>query len=232
MTENMESGQDLGDQGKPNLDASGGDVKQSSPVDGVSLADVLTVVKNLEGQVRALQSDKDKGIAKVGKQVNDLAEQMEKYESYRERGLKPEQAVREMQIDALLAGQRDEGSTEFLPKEEGGTEPKVASADQKAILQRLGLQPNDPKVLEVLREKDNPIEQVASFAALALEKAKTQQAPTNEAQVMPSASGATSTETIDSLTEELNELMRESPGKHMKRITEIRAKLKEQLPRG
>lgn len=231
MTENMESGQDLGGQGVPNPDASGGDVQQSSPVDGVSLADVLTVVKNLEGQVRALQSDKDKGIAKVGKQVNDLAEQMAKYESYRESGLKPEQAIREMQIDALLAGQPNEGSTEVLPKEEGGTEPKVASADHKVILQQLGLQPNDPKVLEVLREKDNFIDQVVSFAALATEKAKTQQTPTNAAQVMPSAAGATTTETIDSLTEELNEKMLE-PGKNMKRIQEIRKMLKEQLPRG
>ena len=136
-----------------------------------------------------------------------------------------------MKMEDQLATPSDQSGTEVSPEEKAGTQTQETPAVTQAILEQLGLEANDAKVIDILRDKTNPIEQVAAFATLALENASAQQTPPKPAQVMPSADGGTTIETIDSLTEELSELQK-SPVKNIKRMKEISAKLKEQLPRG
>jgi hypothetical protein len=54
----------------------------------------------------------DKSVSKVEKELANVAGRLDRYEKYREAGMTPEQAKRELEIDALLGKQSETVSTE------------------------------------------------------------------------------------------------------------------------
>jgi hypothetical protein len=225
---NTESGQPEEQVQTPNeqVSAGGGD-QQSSPVSEPQIAELSEVIKDLQGQVRALQGDKDRGIARVGKQVDELTKQLERYEAYRADGKDPAAALREMQIDALLGSQGEVSVPETTPKEAGGTASQESTVDTATILQATGLDANDADVLALIRD-GAPAEQ---YIALAAKKKAQPETPPQPAQAMPVGGGTSvAEESIGDITAALQAEYAKTP-MNMPKIRELKAKQEALLPK-
>ena len=220
-----------GEQEVPTPDASTTDAGQDSPGGESQLDTVLQQVAELTGQVRALQSDKDKGVAQVSKEVKNLSKQYETYFQRRESGLSHEQALREDVLDSLVA---ERGVTPEIasvpPTEEPAVQPKVASEDYLSpILKMAGLDVNDSDVIAILRDESDPFKRITAVGALA--ETRKQKPPLTLGAALPSGGGqAVETETLDSVTAEL-QAEQAKPIRDMEKIIELSEKHKELLPR-
>ena len=217
-----------GTPGTPNPVVSPETPTTPSPVSQDALEAALKRISDLEAQQRATQSDKDKGIVKVAKEVAEVKEQFARYEEYRKR-FEPEEAVRQMQLDAILAEryavQPGASSTPQPP----GSGQVVASEVPAGFLESLGLDANSADVNQVLRETNDFVERVSRFTALA-QKARQAPAP-NPAAVQVTGSGANASgEDVDTLTARLSALQNE-PSKNIVEIKKVSAQLRELLPK-
>lgn len=204
-----------------------GSSSEESPIEALSQQ-----VTELTGMMRALQSGKDKGVARVSKDVKDLSDQLETYYQRREAGQSHEQALREEALDEIVAERRGTpGDTSVPPKEEPAAQTTVAVDDYlSAILKATGLTSNDPDVVEILRDSD-PIKRLNAIGALAETRKQAQTTPGSAAAVLPSgAGGAVESETLESVTEELR-VERAKPIKDFKKIGELGKKHLELLPK-
>jgi len=221
-----------GGQETPTPEASPPATEQGSPSGESQLEAALKKINELDGQVRALQSDKDRGVARVSKEVKDLSKQIERYEQWKELGKSKEEALRELQIDELLASSQPE-SAEVPPKEEPAVQPKAAGEEYlNPYLESLGLEDSDPDVIDILRKNRDPASRIIAMSELSKSR-KQAQAPPNPAAVQPTgAGGAVQPETLESVTEQLNrELAKPASPETRARIRELGKKQKELLPK-
>lgn len=192
MTTNItEGGQPEGAPGQPNQNVSPPDVQQPSPDGAVTIETVLQRVADLEGQLRGVQSTKDRGTAKLNKKVDSLAEQITRYEALRARGVEPDVALREMEIDDLLAERRGTQQPEQVPQQvQAGSPAPAANIDTQGILKTLGLDPASPEVTEILRTNTDAVSQIAAAVELVKRRRAQAQAAPNPATVVPTGQGA------------------------------------------
>ena len=220
-----------GEQIEPQSDASPEGSEQDSPSGESQIEALSQQVANLSGIVSALQSDKDRRIPAIEKQLAAQAEELEKYHQRREAGQTHEQALREQALDELVASKL--GDTEVPPKEEKATQPTVASADYLSPLLKVhGLDANDADVISILREHPND----APGQIIALDRlieSRKQTTPANVAATMPSGGGqAVESESLDSVTKELQaEMLKPAGPEQRERIKELRKKQAELLPK-
>ena len=191
---NMESAPSSGAQGQPSPGVSGSSGGQpSSPVDGSAFEAVLKKLNELDSQVRAFQSGKDKGIAKLSKEFDNLSEQFARYEQYRQKGLTPEQASREIQLDDLLAERRSAVSQAppAAPANLGGNQAQGPDTDSvvESFLKVAGLDANSADVVQILRGSADPIAQIGKLSALAEQRKAQAAVPPNPAAVLPGGGG-------------------------------------------
>ena len=210
MSENtLDSGNPAGTPTEPTAGVSTGSAQPDSG-GGQTAEQLLSKVQWLEGQVKALQSDKDRGLQRNTQDIKALKDEqkklLERYDALLNEGLTPARAKREIAIDALLEGQYEAGTSAPVPQAKvTGTNPPAAGVDHTALLTSLGLDPNSAEVLNVVRTTDDYTAQVASFAALAAQK-KSKPAPApNPAQQVPVGGGSSVTVTTDSLFREYRE---------------------------
>ena len=229
MPENTESGQQaVGVQGTPNPEASPpADDKQTSSVAAEPLEVVLQRLEAMEGTLRGLQSDKDRGVHKVSKQVDSLAEQIAKYEEYRKSGKEPADAWRNLQIDEMLAERNLTSQTEVPAQDAVGTASLPAGVDAQ-VLEGLGLEANAPEVVELLR-RDGAV--LNDFLELAVQQRLKNQRPANPATITTTGGGeAVGPDDLEAVTAELNaELAKELPDRQ--KVKELGAKQRSLLPR-
>jgi len=220
-----------GEQEVPTPDVSPEVAGQDSPGGESQLETVLQQVTELTGQVRALQSDKDKGVAQVSREVKTLSKQYKTYFQRRESGLSHEQALREDVLDSIVAERGVTPEIASVPPEGVPAEqPKVASEDYLSpILKMAGLDVNDSDVIAILRDESDPFKRITAVGALA--ETRKQKPPLTPGAALPSGGGqAVETETLDSVNAELQEeLAREK--KDFLRIRELGKKHKELLPK-
>lgn len=137
-----------------------------------NLEALLKEVTDLKGQVRALQSEKDKGTHKLEKRVDKLDEVIAKYEELRGEGLSKSRALREMQMDAFLQEQNPENAVPASVQPAQGSAPaEPTRLEMEAILSTLGLDANDPQVVEAMRL--SPIDRIAQFTKIAVDRKQT-----------------------------------------------------------
>src|SRR3990167_3181581 len=231
MTEsNMDSGQPSGSFEQPNQNVSAGAGGQ--PHSSVDAKAFETALKELQGQVRALQSDKDRGVHEVKSQIKDLMKQFEWVKKAEARGLSPEEIEEQLELKAFLAERRRDASPDSSPDDAAGSRAQAASVDANAILSPLGLQANDPEVIAILREQDFTA-QLAKLAELSGNRKAQEQAKRtpNPAQVLPVGGGqSVQVEDLESLTAELEKEMG-APSPNMKRVRELSKKQTALLPK-
>lgn len=200
----------------------------SSPASEPTLADVLKIVTSLDAQVRALQGNKDKGIAKVAKRLDTFEERLAEFNALKAEGLSEKVALRLMRQESLT--------------EEPGIEPEPAAAvakggnlsnnpnvDTDALLIAAGIQPNDPEVTRLYREGKTTLMDVAQF--IVERKARATATP-NPAQVMPGTGGQSlnAQPELDEITTELARLM-QNPSANAAQIRKLSEQQRALLPK-
>lgn len=161
-----------GARGSPNPDVSNGQPAVPSPVTAPELETVLKVVKDLETQVRALQSGKDKGIAAVQREIKELKATREQFDHYRqlvEKGSDPDEAFKEVRrtamLDELLARFDTRQEIVDIPgkSEVGNPQPKAGPATD-VDPSVFGLDPNLPEVVELYKRGEATLDNFYQLA--------------------------------------------------------------------
>lgn len=170
-------------------------------------------LNEIDGLVRSLQSGKDKGVKKLTDEVDSLKEQLARYEKLRSKGLDPEEAAYRMEVEQLLAERRGGRASTPVPAQGGGGSPtQPAVIDHTALLDNLGLDPNSPEVLAIVRAGGDLSQQVIAFGNLAAQKRAKPQPQPNPAQQVPTGGGLpTGSVTSDSLMRKYQELTKNVP---------------------
>ena len=140
----------------------------------------------LAGIVRGLQGDKDRGVNKALEGVKDLSKQFTEFEKYaklKAEGKTAEQAQREMVLDQVV---QKELGTQVAQEPVGSSAVEPSWSDADEFLRKQGIDPNDTKVLEMVRQgKSRP----QDFFDLVIERKSTPVQAPNPAQVMPTGTG-------------------------------------------
>ena len=229
MTDNTDGGQPSGTVGQPTqpVSASAGD-KQHSSVESVDRLEAA--LRELQGQVRALQGEKDRGVHEVKGQVQTLMKQLEWVERAKARGLSLDEIEEQLELKALLQGNKQGNSPTGSPVAAAGSPAQVAGIDTQALLSNLGLNANDAEVIQALRDGDFGA-QLGKLASLsAAKKAQQPAREPNPAALMPSVGGqSVPVENLETISAELEQELAK-PIKDMKRIRELAAKQKALLP--
>ena len=207
MTEtNMENapGGEGGQAANPVTSTTGG--QSPSAIDVKNIAEALRPII-AEEVSRSTQSVKDKRIAKL---QGDVDKALARYDELLKEGLTPARARRELALDQLLEAQSSADGSVVPASPVTGTHQTQAVFDHTALLATLGLDPNSPEVLGVVREGGDAASQVLKYANLAASKVKTQTAP-NPAQQVPIGGGSSASVTTDALMKEYQELTKNIP---------------------
>lgn len=179
------------------------------------IASLLAEVKELRGQVSALQSGKDKGVAKTAKEtkrlndeISTLRQQIAEWEQYRSRF--PQDAdvdqiagqfEREKFISSLM---QERSSAGKVANDEVATpQSNSLSVDVKNLVSSLGLNPADPKVNEIAGSDDDFTEVVTALAQYATQQKQTRQP--SQAAFTPAAGAQGNAQSSDA-TRFLNEM--------------------------
>lgn len=210
-----------GTQGTPNPDASAA-ASQSSAIDYDALAKALEprLAKLVETQ---WQSGKDKRIAKLQGKVDGFEAELNRYAELTGQPL-DQNALRNLKIEKLLEQQAGGLDGEAAVSEAAGTRKADTPSVDEETLAAMGLDAKSAEVVSLL-QRGAPFKE---FVALA--NAKRSVPAASPASVMSSPGGMAQTETLESLTAELESLMRD-PRKNWKKIEEVGAKQKALLPK-
>lgn len=235
MTETqVESGQNLGDQETPSSETSGTDAQQTS-FDVNAVVELLKSNPNFASFVderaqRQWQSGKDRRIGKLESKVDDFGSQLARFNEWTEKGKSQEEALLLMKMEDRLADPDAPLLPQVSPTGEIGTQTQETPAKTQAILDAMGLDANDAEVTTILREETELLAQIGKFTALAEQRRQAQTVAPKPAQQMPGVGGQAveGEDTLENLTEKLNELMRE-PSVNMVQIRELRKKQAEFL---
>lgn len=167
-------------------------VPAGSPTGQPNSGETVNLAKQIEeltAQVRALQGDKDRGVHKLTQQVSDLSSRLTDYETYRSRGLSPDEAQRQMRIDQLLQTQEPAPVPQSAPPVPAPGQPSAQNqagtkVDVGRFLEAMNLDPNGPEAVMLYREGRTSPEALLQFA---IEKAA-KRPEVNPAQTMPAPS--------------------------------------------
>lgn len=208
MSDNLlEGGNGQGAQGQPTPGASGaGSVQQpSSNVDMPAWASQL--VKRLDDMERRAQSEKDRGIAKVSKELETWRPVLEKVQSLA--GLTPEQVAqvqREMEWDAMR--ERVFGNSQ--PVAAQPAQEQANNSTEKA-LRKFQLDVNDPEVVTAIRENPDPFDQVAALAKISVAR-QSSPTPSPASNAAPAQGTTVPKATRDGLKAEYTQKMQAARG--------------------
>lgn len=225
MTDNTENtAQSGGAGGLPTAPASPTQGNASSPVEVVTLEALNKAVAMLTGEVNALKSGKDKGIAKVATKVNDLEETIKQYEKYREEYQTPGKALREMQVDALLSGRLPADDSTDVSAGRGGNPTQPTGADYTGFINAMGLPVNDAEVVAAISSGDDTLGVITRLTDIA-NKRKQSPKPPAQPSPLPSSGGQTlpGEETLDDVTAKLADAMNQ-PVVNMATVRELKQK--------
>jgi len=193
------------------------------PIDG-EVTKLLTglgeQVKTLQAELRGLQGRQDKG----EKNLTGFQEQLARYQQFTDKGMKPDEALAEMQrVDSFAEWQRSlETKIDTLAVRLGGigTTP-TEQQKMTEVLSQYGLDPKDPFVASKIQGKAfaNELELKAFAGEVLLEKTRSPQP--NAAQVATPAGAPPLQVDAEALAIEYNQLAR-NPTAHIERMREIR----------
>ena len=232
MTEDTENTTPVGGAGGlPTTPASQEQGTPSSPVDAVTLEALNKAVAMLTGEVNALKSGKDKGIAKVATKVNDLEETIKQYEKYRQEYQTPDKALREMKVDAMLSGRDDGSYSADVLAGRGGNPSQPASVDYTGFINAMGLPVNDAEVVAATTAGGETLDVITRLTDIA-NKRKQSPKPPAQPSPLPSSGGQSlpGEETLDDVTAKLTAAMNQ-PVINITQVRDLKAKQAALLPK-
>lgn len=222
---------DVGDADLSSQQSSTNTQALSSPVDAKTVELLVKRLSQAEGEINALKSGKDKGIARV---ANDLAKtqaEVDRILELSKSNLNSGQIARELAIDAMLQGSGNVPNTQVdstvLP-DKRPVEPSV-SVELDAVIKRLGLDPGDKEIAAIYQKYPNDtLRQISEVVALDLKRQSSVQVEPNPAQLQNLGSGGKlpGKRDLDTIAAEIEELSK-YPSKNRKKIDELAAEFDE-----
>jgi len=142
-------------QNQPNSDASNSNSAASSSATGFDFGALKNDPEFVQFLDERLQSVKDRRIGKIQNQVKDnqdqIAEIAKSYQSYIDAGKSPDEALREMRIDQMLAAGKPEPTQVQNQNPGGAGTPGLNFADvQRSMLAVAGIDENDQGVISFM----------------------------------------------------------------------------------
>ena len=192
---------------------------QGSPAGEPTIADVLRELTDVKSQVRALQGNKDKGIAKVAKRLDDFEERLAEFNELKAQGLSDKVAMKLMRLDNLSDRDSVTENEPAVVVDKGGNLNHNSNVDTDALLRAAGIEPNDPEVTQLYRQGKTGVLDIAQF--IVDRKARAAAQP-NPAQVLPGGGGQSLSggDELAELTEQLARLQR-NPSQNMAEIRKL-----------
>jgi hypothetical protein len=204
---------------------------ETSAVDVDSMKAILEPMIE-DAFTRQAQSVKDKRIAKQESRISSIEDTLAQLKDLKADGMSEKQAIQYLEVKELLASQGQEVPTEVPPTQEPAVQATVAEeAYLSPILKLAGIDANDPEVIAILRDESNPIKQINAVTSLAESRKQANQSPPNQAAALSSGGGqAVETETLESVTAEL-QAEQAKPRQDITKIRELSKRLKVLLPK-
>lgn len=216
-----------GAEGAPSPAPSGSPPEPSTPKPDVteSLSERL---KRLEGMVSALQSGKDKAKDRLAEDVKGVKEQIARIAELASGGLTADQIARELVIDDLVKSRFQGEQSPVSPPALAGTQPPATGAEESIDPALLGLDANDPDVVELMRSGKADLPHLYLLAKGKKAKASP---PASPAAVLPTGGGGSASPSADqaALTQKLSELLM-NPTVNREKIKQLREQLSKTVP--
>lgn len=190
-------------------------------------ATILARIDKIDGAVRALQSNKDKGVRRVESRLNEIAPVMEQVRALIANGVTdPDAITREIEYQEMrrrILGEQEQEPSSTDDESVGNGRALEMDGMLQQVATGLGMKLDDPEVVAVIRTKQGA-DAVAAIAELAKKRA---QAPTPTLASAPAVSGGTvqSSEAKEAaLVQRLGELQK-SPSQNRVEIANIKKQL-------
>lgn len=139
---------------------------------------------------KATQSSKDKRFAKLEgesretkTQIDELRTRLARLDELTSAGLTRDQALYQMEGEELLANLRTQATRQGAPSQSAGEN------ELETFMQEIGLDPNAPEVLEILRAESNPLRQASKLTQLAAKRQSENQSNLNPAKMISGGGG-------------------------------------------
>ena len=227
MTDQLDSDPTNGTGASPNAEGSQGQGGSESSFDAKALQTLLEAqskrLDEIDARSKALQSEKDRGVTKVQKQVDELKEKFAEVEKLKARGMSVDEAFEQIELkDSINLIKEQLLSQSAQPSTAGNGAGAVA--DKAKVIAEYGLDGNDPEVIAELISKNfnSPLEAENAALKLAYRRAK----PT-PSSVAASTAVVGSTPQIQNEGELVNRLaqLQKEPTKNRAAIKELEKKL-------
>ena len=180
---------------------------EPSAVDEASLKAILEPLVQAEVE-KIRQSVKDKRFSKHEDRIDSIEDTLAEFKELQADGMSEKQALQHMKVNEFLASQGQETIDSTPPPEEPAVQPTVApDALLSSVLNLAGLDSTDADVIEIMRANpDNPATQAVAINQLV--ETRKQKPPLTPGAALPSGGGkAVESDTLDSLSKRLNELV-------------------------
>ena len=203
---------------------------EPSAVDEASLKAIIEPLVQ-DAFDRGAQSTKDKRIAKQESRISSIEDTLAQLKELKADGMSEKQAIQYMETQEFLKSQ-GQIPTEAPPAEEPAVQPEVATdVLLSSVLEMAGLKDSDPDVITLLREERDPAKQIIAIGTLAETRKQAKESPPSPGAALSSGGGkAVETETLESVTAEL-EAERAKPIRDREKFLELSEKHKILLPR-
>jgi hypothetical protein len=207
----------------------------SSPVDAKTVELLTRRLAQAEGEINALKSGKDKGIARVATDLAETRVKVDRILELSKSNLNSDQIARELAIDDLLQGQKTTPTTKVdatVLSDKQTVDPSVSSVELDAVIKLAGLDPGDKNVAEIYQKYPNDtLRQISELTTLGLKRLQSEQVQPNPAQLQTIGTGGKvpAAPTKDEIAAQLDKLM-EHPSQNWKEIDRLTAELDKLQP--
>lgn len=164
---------------------------------------------------KAVQAKEDRATARLEKSVQTQAEEIKRIAEMVKRGMTPDQIEDRLFLDNLKAERQGTHAAAPVASTNATQAAAPTNVDYGSIYKALELDPNSPDVLRITQEHPRPEQLIVKLAEY--KAARVAQVPSIGAVSVPAGGTPNTANSIESLTAELNSLMKD-PSRNMVRI--------------
>src|SRR5687767_14453150 len=150
----VDSGQAAGTAGTPTPPSSSGAGDQQSSFDAAKLESTLEAIAKrldeVDARSKSLQGDKDRGVNKTKKEVDELKRQIAEIDKLKKTGLTDENAIEEFTFREEVRSLREQLSKLNPVSPQAAGNGASGAVEQAKVISELQLDANSPDVISIL----------------------------------------------------------------------------------
>jgi len=184
MTQELDSGQVAGTASSPNEAGSQSKGDSTGSFDAAKLQSTLEVLsrklEEVDARSRALQGEKDRGVNKATKEVEELKAKIAEYEKLKSKGFDLDEAVDEIDFKSTIRQIKDRLDGIIPASQQAtGTSPVGVTEAAKSVFEKAKVDLNSPEAIALLREHGHDPIELAMHVGTLRAKLETTASPTS-----------------------------------------------------